>query len=87
MNISTEHVKAMVSDFVQQNFYVPEGDVIGEEDSLLDRGIIDSTGILEVILFLEESYGITVEDGEIVPENLDTIGTIAAFVRRKAGQS
>ena len=47
-------------------------------------GIIDSTGILEVIFFLEENFGIKVEDEEMVPENLDSIDNLVAFVARKA---
>jgi acyl carrier protein len=53
------------------------------DTSLLDQGIIDSTGVLEVIGFIEETFGITVEDSELLPENLDSIQGIAQYVVRK----
>ena len=54
-----------------------------DEDSFLENGIIDSTGVLELILFLEESYGIKVEDSEVTPENLDSFIAIQKFVQQK----
>ncbi|MFO0554774.1 MAG: acyl carrier protein [Polyangiaceae bacterium] len=75
-----------IRGFITTNFYVPDKDKLGDESSLLDQGIIDSTGVLEVVSFLESEFGITVDDAEVLPENLDTVGRIAAFVdRKKAG--
>jgi acyl carrier protein len=56
---------------------------LDENTSLLESGIIDSTGVLELVQFLEGRFGLTVEDSEMVPENLDSIGRICAFLRRK----
>ncbi|WP_447942445.1 acyl carrier protein, partial [Microbacterium aurum] len=53
-------------------------------ESLIESGVIDSTGVLELIEFLEDEFGITVEDSETVPENLDTIERVVAFVARKS---
>lgn len=53
------------------------------DDSFLERGLIDSTGMLEVIMFLEETFGVKVEDEEMVPANLDSVNKIAALVQRK----
>jgi hypothetical protein len=53
---------------------------------LIDSGIIDSTGVLELLGFLEETYAIQITDEEVVPENLDAIGRVAKFVERKRGQ-
>ena len=53
------------------------------DTSLLESGIIDSTGVLELVQFLEDRFGITVEDSALVPENLDSISRICAFLRRK----
>ncbi len=75
----TEKVRA----FVTTNFYVPDPASLTNEASLLDQGIIDSTGVLEVIGFLEETFGISVDDRDILPENLDSIERIAGFVARK----
>jgi acyl carrier protein len=72
-----------VRDFVTTNFYVAEPKSLEDRTSLLDHGIIDSTGVLEVIMFIETTFGVTVEDSEMLPENLDSIERIAAFVARK----
>lgn len=76
-------LKQTIRDFIIRNFYVAEPAALEDAASLLDQGIIDSTGVLEVILFLETSFGLAVEDAEMVPENLDSIDAIAAFVARK----
>lgn len=56
---------------------------LNPEDSFLAMGIIDSTGVLELVTFLEETYGIEVKDDELMPENLDSIRNISEFVKRK----
>jgi acyl carrier protein len=61
------------------------GDVLSLEDSLIEKGLIDSTGVLELVTFIQETFQIRVEDHEIVPANLDSIGKIATFVRLKKG--
>ena len=60
---------------------------LNEDTSLIESGIVDSTGMLEIILFLESTFGITVEDHEVIPENLDSLKNIAAFLDRKNGHS
>ncbi len=77
------HVKEQAREFVLSNFYVADSDSLRDDASLLDQGIIDSTGVLELIFFIEETFEITVEDNEMLPENLDSIERIAAFVARK----
>jgi acyl carrier protein len=76
-------IKEQVRDFVRTNFYVADPKALADDASLLDQGIIDSTGVLEIISFLETSFGFAVEDAEMVPENLDSIDNIASFVERK----
>ena len=75
--------KQRIREFVTSNFYVADPAALEDAASLLDQGIIDSTGVLEVILFLETTFGIAVDDAEMLPENLDSIERIAAFVARK----
>jgi len=71
--------------FILENYmFTDDENALKNNDSFLDMGIIDSTGILEVIFFLEENFGIKVEDEEMVPENLDSIDNLVAFVARKA---
>ena len=76
-------LKRQVREFVTANFYVADPKSLEDATSLLDQGIIDSTGVLEVIMFIESTFGVTVEDSEMLPENLDSIERIAAFVARK----
>ena len=76
-----------VREFIVANFYVADPTTLDDDTSLLDRGIVDSTGVLEVISFLESTFGISVADEEMLPDNLDTIGRIAAFVARKREKS
>ena len=56
---------------------------LSHDDSFLERGIIDSTGILELVQFVEQQYQVRVEDRELIPENLDSISRLVAFVQRK----
>ena len=76
-------LQQQIRDFVTANFYVADPESLEDRTSLLDEGIIDSTGVLEVIMFIETTFGVTVEDSEMLPENLDSIERIAAFVARK----
>ena len=73
--------------FVVENFLFGQRapDLTGS-DSLLERGVMDSTGVLELVAFLQSRYGITIEDHELVPDNLDTLDRIVAFVRAKLAQ-
>ena len=72
-----------VRQFIKNNFYAASASDLTDDASLLDLGIVDSTGILEVVAYLEEEFGITVDDAEMLPENLDSIQNISAFVGRK----
>jgi acyl carrier protein len=74
-----------VREFVIKTFIFEDDGNLTAETSFLDSGIIDSTGVLELITFIEETYGIQFENHEVVPENLDSIHNIAAFVQRKLG--
>ncbi len=71
--------------FLEENYLLSDdGSNLDESTSLLDEGIIDSTGVLELITFLEDEFGITVEDDEILPENLDSLAKITGYVERKS---
>jgi len=76
-------IKEQVRTFVTSNFYVADPSALEDNASLLDKGIIDSTGVLEVIFFIEETFGIAVEDSEMLPDNLDSIERISNFIARK----
>jgi len=71
------------TDDIRQYISRTFGKDVGPDDSLLDSGLVDSTGIFELVSFLEETFGIKVEDEEIVPEHFETAAQVAAFVDRK----
>jgi acyl carrier protein len=75
--------KERIREFIVGNFYVADAGALEDDGSLLDQGIIDSTGVLELITFLESSFGISVDDAEILAENLDSVSRMASFVQRK----
>lgn len=78
-------IKSRIRAFIVENFLFGEDGDLKDESSFLDDGIIDSTGILELVGYLEEEFAITVEDEDLVPENLDSILNVVAYLERKAG--
>ncbi|MBV1880123.1 MAG: acyl carrier protein [Pseudomonadales bacterium] len=77
-------VKKKLREYILENYlFTDDQTALNNADSFLDLGIIDSTGIMEVIFFIEEEYGISVEDDEMIPENLDSIDNLVAFITKK----
>ncbi|MGA9855667.1 MAG: acyl carrier protein [Gammaproteobacteria bacterium] len=75
---------AELRQFILENYLLTRDEsALDDSDSLTARGILDSTGALELALHLEERYGVTVQDEELHPDNLDSIERIAAFIERK----
>lgn len=73
-----------IRSFILETFlFTDDAGALGNEDSFLDRGIIDSTGVLELVMFLEDQFGVSVDDEELVPDNLDSVSRLSAFVERK----
>ena len=80
-------ISLAVRRFIAENFlFRDEADAIASEASLLDAGIIDSTGVLELVCFLETTFGIQVADEDMLPENLDSIRAITQYVTRKLSE-
>jgi acyl carrier protein len=71
-----------IREFIESDF-VFDNTSVAPDASLLDSGLVDSTGILEVVLFLEEAFEISVQDEEVLPENFDSIERLAQYVERK----
>ena len=69
--------------FIKDNFLFGRDDAFADGESFLDMGIIDSTGVLELVSFVESTFQITVEDEELVPENLDSIDSLVRFIESK----
>jgi len=76
-------VPERVRKFVLDNFYVEDPESLLDDTSLVKEGIVDSTGMLEVITFLEDAFHIRVADHETVPANLESVALISDFVQRK----
>ena len=87
MGLASETDLAIVRDqvrgFIVNNFLFGEDRPFAEDESFLETGLIDSTGILELIRFIEDTFSFSVEDEEMIPENLDSLSNIARYVERK----
>jgi acyl carrier protein len=79
-------VDTKIRGYIAENFMFGDTAQLKSDESFLDKGIIDSTGILEIIMFLEEEFGVKVADNEMLPENLDSIDNIVRFIGRKSAQ-
>ena len=76
----------VIRRFIVENFLAGKDDPqFANSDSLLETRVIDSTGVLELLQFVEDSWGNHVDDADLTPENFDSIAQVAAYVRRKLG--
>lgn len=83
MSTDATDVRSRVRGYILENLlFSSNPDELPDGDSLLDRGIIDSTGVLELVLFLEESFGLQIKASEMLPQNFDSVDAIVAFVER-----
>ena len=77
-------IEQEIRNFIVDNFLFGEDDgKLANDDSLMDQGLIDSTGALELVTFLEGKYGIKIEDHELDPQNLDSVNKLVRFIERK----
>jgi acyl carrier protein len=77
-------VRTKVIDFIVANYLFGDASRMpGDDESLIESGVVDSTGILELIEFLESTFSISVEDKETVPENLGSVSNLVRFVSGK----
>jgi acyl carrier protein len=79
-----ELIQEKIRTFVTDNFlFGQDGGKLSNDDSLIEFGVIDSTGVLQLVAFLEEEFKIRVADDEVIPQNLDSLRRLAEFVQRK----
>ena len=76
-------VNEVLRQFIVENFLFGERGNLSDDTSFLESGVIDSTGVLELVLFLEKRFGVSVEDDELIPENLDSISSATRFIEEK----
>ncbi len=72
-----------IREFIVENFLFGDDNGLDEDTSFLDEGIIDSTGVLELISFLEEKYNFSIDEEELLPENLDSLKNLDQFLKQK----
>ena len=75
--------RAKIKSYIIENFLFGDGEGLDDQTSFLGAGIIDSTGVLELVEFLDDEFNITISDDEILPENLDSINNIINFLEKK----
>lgn len=80
--MSDERMKK-IREFIVENFLFGDDSSLQENTSFLESGIIDSTGILELVAFLEQNMSIQVQDDELIPDNLDSLNNISQFLNKK----
>ena len=84
---NNQELRLQLRSFIKDNFlFGREGMLVGDDESLVENGIIDSTGVLELTSFLEQQYGISVTDEELSPENLDSVTNLTGFICAKQAQ-
>ncbi|GAB1265242.1 acyl carrier protein [Aurantivibrio infirmus] len=82
--VNLSETKQKLRNYILENYlFTDDESALKNEDSLLDLGIIDSTGIMELIVYLEQDFNIKVEDQEMIPENLDSVDNLSAYVTQK----
>ena len=88
-NIGSEQdVKVALRDFITDSFLPSAGlENFADDDSFMETGIIDSTGVLELLEFIEETFAIQVEDEEVIPSNLDSLNSLVAFIKNKGSDA
>jgi acyl carrier protein len=81
---SDVEIKTKLRSYITDKFLMDDDSIkLVDDDSLMEKGIIDSTGVLELVNFIEETFGISVEDEELIPDNLDSLDNITAFIMKK----
>jgi acyl carrier protein len=81
-------VEQQVRQFIEDNFMFREDrQSLSDSESLIEAGLIDSTGILELVAFLEETFHLRMADADIVPENLDSVRSITTYVKSKVTEA
>lgn len=80
-------LREQIRNFILENFMLENPEDLVDDESMLEKGIIDSTGVLELVAFIETTFEIKVEDEELIPENLDSIKNIVNFLEKKLAAS
>lgn len=82
-----EHIRADVRDFIKTNFIYSNTKTLDDDESLLGSGVVDSTGVLELIAFLEGKFHVKFADNELVADNFDSVAKIVSFIEKRLSQA
>ena len=84
--ITEVEIRDKIKIFIRENFLLGDSSkTVNDNDSFLEKGIIDSTGVLELVSFIEETFNFRVEDEELMPDNLDSLNKLVSYTKRKTG--
>jgi acyl carrier protein len=80
-------VESLIRNYILESFlFTDDGSQLQDDVSFLEEGVVDSTGVLELVMFVEETFGIEVDDDEVVPENFDSVEQLARYIRLRRGE-
>jgi acyl carrier protein len=80
-----EHIKEVIRQNLAENMLFTEQFELDDEASFLEEGVVDSTGVMDLVLFAEETFKIEIKDDDITPDNFDSVNKLAAYIHRKSG--
>jgi acyl carrier protein len=81
-----DNIKQKLKVFIREKFLIGYKDAaLDDNDSFLEKGIIDSTGVLELVNYIEDTFSIKIEDEELIPDNLDSLNKLDIFIKKKIG--
>ena len=80
-------IQTQIKDYIAQNLlFSDDGFGYSDDASFLEEGIVDSVGIMELVMFLEETFGISVDDEDLTPDNFDSVNKLANYIKQKTGK-
>ncbi len=81
-------IETLIRDYILENFlYTDDENKLGNDDSFLENGVVDSTGVVELVMFVEETFGFEVADEDIVPEHFDSVERLVRYVQLNVAQT
>ena len=83
--MTPEIIKSQIRQFMAENFIFDPSIQLVDNESFIENGIVDSTGVLEIIMWVESTYGISVLDNEVLPQNFDSVDNLLAYIEQKLG--
>jgi acyl carrier protein len=79
-----QSIEKIIRTYIEKSIlFSPDGFEFTDETSFLDNGIVDSTSVLELVMFIEEQFGISVKDSEVIPENFDSVSSLTMYIKNK----